>query len=263
MTGRTGRAALGALVMGAVWIVAADGPAWARDARGMMTEDEILALIVRVPEVSAWADAVRANGNRVVVETEQTADPACPDLACLTCLRLLEDLPTHRATFGTFCANPYTGDLLRWDDPEGAPTQIPSVTGEDDLEPNRVAPPDRMLTRMPPALNGWLQWDGSPARIAMSVVWGTSGVSPDGMAEFRGEATYTEPNGRVTRAPVRMMVEDIGGAVVMWEEGGGDQPDFDAGGQFTGTIDIGSMTIDGRWQRSGMARGAAFHLAPP
>jgi hypothetical protein len=241
----------------------AQAPALATDSGGMMTEDEILAGIFRVPEVAAWADAVRANGNRVVVETEQTADPACPDLACLTCLRLIEDLPTHRATYGTFCANPVTGDLLRWDDAAGAPTQLPRLGMPQDLEPNRVAPPDSLRARMPPELTGWLQWDGSASRIAMRIAWRASGVTPDGMAEFRGEAVYTEPNGRVTRAPVRLWIDDVGGAVVMWEEGGGDQPDFDATGQFTGAINPESLVIDGRWQRDGMARGAVFHLAPP
>jgi len=237
-------------------------PAWATDAQGMMTEDEILALIFRVPEVSSWADAVHANGNRVVVETEQTADPTCPDLACLTCLRLVEDLPTHRATFGTFCANPYTGDLLRWDDLNAAPTQIPQMT-EEALEPNRVAPADSLLARMPPSLTGWMQWDGSSSRIAMVIVWRSSAVTPDGMAQFFGEAAYTEPNGRFTRSHVRMMIEDVGGAVVMWEEDGSSQPNFDTSGQFTGAIDPGSLVIDGRWAREGMARGATFHLAPP
>jgi hypothetical protein len=107
-------------------LIVAGGTA-ARDANGMMTEDEMLALIFGVPEVSAWAEAVRANGNRVTLETEQSADPNCPDLGCLTCFRLFEDMPTHRVTYGSFCANPWTGDLLRWDDPQGEPRQLQST----------------------------------------------------------------------------------------------------------------------------------------
>ena len=137
----------GAAVAGLVGLVLAgtlivSGGAAARDANGMMTEDEMLALIFGVPEVSAWADAVRANGNRVTLETEQSADPNCPDLGCLTCFRLFEEQPTHRVTYGLFCANPWTGDLLRWDYTAEALTQVFSDAAmpASGLEDNAVMP---------------------------------------------------------------------------------------------------------------------------
>jgi hypothetical protein len=230
-------------------------------APGMLGEDRMLELIFGVPEVSAWADAVRANGNRVVLDTEQTADPACPDLACLTCYRLLEDLPTHRVTFGIFCANPFTGDLLRWDDPQGAPRQLTSDAAMP-LEDNVVAPADDLLSRMPTRLAGWFRWDGGAKSTAMTIVWTSRGLNDDGMVRFLGQATYVEPSGRTTRAPVRMLVDDIGGAVVMWEEGGAGQADFETGGQFTGAIMPDTLVIEGRWTHPTMDRAASFRLMP-
>ena len=233
-------------------------------APGMLGEDRLLDLIFGVPEVSAWADAVRANGNRVVFETEQTADPACSDLACLTCYRLLEDQPTHRVTFGIVCANPFTGDLLRWDDPQGAPRQLTSDVSDAamPLEDNVVAPADDLLSRMPARLSGWFRWDGGGQSTAMAITWTSRGLNDDGMARFLGEATYVEPSGRRTHAPVRMLIDDIGGGVVMWEEGGADQADFETGGQFTGAIMPDTLVIEGRWTHPTMDRAASFRLMP-
>ncbi|MQX35999.1 hypothetical protein [Roseospira navarrensis] len=271
MTDRRAGLPAALLGLGLLWSAAAAAQTGMPD--GRMSEDRMLDLIFGVPEIAAWADAVRANGNRVVIDTEQTADPDCPDLACLTCFRLMEDLPTHRSFFAVVCANPDTGDLLRWDDPGSAPRPLASPAGpalEDTvvlpagpaLQDTVVLPARDLLTRMPDRMTGWFHWDGAARPIVMAVTWTGRSVAPDGMVAFRGRADYVEPTGRRTRADVRMRVDGTVGAVVMWEESGADQPDFETDGRFVGTMDPGSLTIDGHWRHPTMDSRARFRLEP-
>lgn len=80
-----------------------------------LTEERALYWIMETREVDEWAGLVRENGNKVIWEKEQDAPDECPALDCLWCFRLMEDLPTHVSTFGSYCINAHTHDVLAID----------------------------------------------------------------------------------------------------------------------------------------------------
>lgn len=82
---------------------------------GYLTEGEALDRVMAIPEVRDWSALVHRAGHGVVSRTETEAPAPCSTPDCRWCFRLLEDLPTHTATFGVYCIDGHTREQWRID----------------------------------------------------------------------------------------------------------------------------------------------------
>jgi hypothetical protein len=220
-------------------------------ATNLLDENSALDKVMAIEQVRRWADQVGKAGGGVLWQTDRRPQADCSGNSCLWCFRLQEQKATYNTTFGIYCIDARNLSLAR----------IDPVT--DRLEPVAASQPisaDDLLRSIPGSMQGWLRWRDRDNTITMNIDWRSRGKK-QGLAEFVGEVNYRSgPNGRVTKAELRMRIDPQTRNVTLDEREIAKQADFDTGGRFHGTLQVDRRSVVGEWRKAGYTRVADFSI---